>query len=307
MSDLKQKLIELAQAEGADLLSVAPVVAYDEYLESVRERMRETDADHTDFMVPKNHPSFFKDLSNIKRIFPEAKSIVLLGVYALDTQNGHSDSFAKRQGRTAKTYYYYPVVRMIAEKLAAFIERQGYRAIQGQQIPLKYAAVQTGMGAYGQNGLLYTTQFGSFVALRAVITDAALDPDSFEPPELECDDCGRCVKACPTGALYAPYKVNPKRCINPLSRREEPIPDELQKRMSNWVCGCDVCQDVCPMNRKLTPREPDSRACFDAEHHASHRMLAGLERCPDLEQLAGNASNPLMQRNARIALRNLGA
>ena len=93
---MKQKIIELAQAEGADLLSVAPVVAYDEYLESVRERMRETDADHTDFMVPKNHPSFFKDLSNIKRIFPEAKSIVLLGVYAMDTQNGHSDSFAKR-------------------------------------------------------------------------------------------------------------------------------------------------------------------------------------------------------------------
>jgi len=302
---MKQKIIELAQAEGVDLLSVAPVVAYDEYLESVRERMRETDAGHTDFMVPKNHPSFFEDLSNIQRIFPEAKSIVILGVYALDTQNGHSESFLKRQGRTAKTYYYYPVVRMIAEKLAAFVEAEGYRAIQGQQIPLKYAAVQTGVGAYGRNGLLYTKQFGSFVALRAVITDAALDPDSFEPPELECDDCGRCVKACPTGALYAPYKVNPKRCINPLSRRDEEIPSALQKKMSNWVCGCDVCQDVCPMNRRLTPREPDSRACFDAEHHASHKTLAGLECCPDLEQLAKNASNPIMQRNAKIALKNL--
>ncbi len=269
--------------------------------------MRETDAVHTDFMAPAHQPSFFEDLADVRRSFPEAKSIILLGVYALDTGNGHSESFRNRRGRTAKTYYYYPVVRMVAERLAAFIEQEGYRAIQGQQIPLKYAAVQTGAGAYGQNGLLYTRHFGSFVALRAVITDAELEPDSCEPPELDCADCGRCVTACPTGALYAPYKVNPKRCINPLSRREEEIPEELQKKMSNWVCGCDICQDVCPMNRKLTPREPDSRACFDAEHHASHRDLAGLERCPNLQELANDASNPIMQRNARIARANLKA
>ena len=59
------------------------------------------------------------------------------------------------------------------------------------------------------------------------------------------------------------------------------------------------------MNRKLAPREPDLRACFEAEHHASHKTLAGLERCPDLDELAINSSNPMMQRNAEIALNNL--
>lgn len=307
MSDLKQNIIDVAQAEGAGFVAVAPVTAYDEYLRSVKERMGETHTVHTDYMVPQDRPSFFEDLSEVRRGFPWAKSVIIVGVYVLDTQHGHAESFSRRQGRTAKTYYYYPVVRLIAERLASLVEQEGYRAIQGQQIPLKYAAGQTGVGAYGQNGLLYTEQFGSFVALRAVITDAELEPDSLDPPELACADCGRCVRACPTGALYAPYRVNPKLCINPLTRREDEIPEELQRKMSNWVCGCDVCQDVCPMNRKLTPREPDPRACFDAEHHASHGDLAGLARCPDLAELVRDASNPIMQRNARIALKNLKA
>ncbi len=212
----------------------------------------------------------------------------------------------KRQGKTARTYAYYPVIRKIAENVTTYIEGAGYRAIQGQHIPLKHVAHEIGLGSYGWNGLLLTRDFGSYVALRAVITDADLEPDRFNPETPPCDDCGRCLKACPTGALYAPYKVNPALCINPLTRREEDIPGELRKKMGTWVCGCDICQEVCPANRGLKPRNPDPRAGFDPTHHTSHQTLARQARTPDLENLIRHSDQYVMRRNALIALGNIG-
>jgi len=210
------------------------------------------------------------------------------------------------QGKTARTYAYYPVVRQIAEQLTAFIEEAGYQAVQGQHIPLKHAAHGIGLGSYGWNGLLLTETCGSYVALRAVATDAELEPDAFEPVSSPCEDCGRCLKACPTGALYAPYKVNPALCINPLSRKEEDISPDLRTKMGTWVCGCDICQQVCPVNKGLPLRQPDPRAGFDSSNHASHRTLQGLDKCPSLEGLLQKSAFPTMKRNALIALGNIG-
>ena len=303
---LKQEILSVATSHGASLAGVADADVYAGYLDEISARLQETGATGNDYMVPGDAMAFFEELADVRRTLDSAKSIILLGAYSFDTEGDYKGAKQQLKGKTARTYAYYPVVRQIAEQVAAFIEAAGYRAVQGQQIPLKYAANSIGLGAYGWNGILLTADFGSFVALRAVITDAELEPDVFEAPPFPCEDCGRCLKACPTGALYAPFKVNPALCINPLSRREDDIPEALREKMGTWVCGCDICQQVCPVNRELTPREPDHRAGFDPAHHASHRTLGGLTRCPDLKDLLANDRSPVMQRNAIIALANIG-
>lgn len=303
---LKKQVVSVAKSQGADLVGIAKVDVYTDYMQEVSSRLQETEATAKDYMLSEDARTFFESLSDVRSTLAWVKTVVLLGVCSFDTEGDYRATRRKLQGKTARTYAYYPVVRQIAEHMASAIEEAGFRAVQGQHIPLKYAAHKMGLGSYGWNGLLLTEEFGSYVALRAVLTDAELEPDTFPPPVTPCEDCGHCLKACPTGALYAPYKVNPALCINPLTRKEEAIPQHLRPKMGTWVCGCDICQEVCPKNRGLRPREPDPRAGFDPIHHASHRTLGGLARCPNLKELLEDSSKPVMQRNATIALANIG-
>jgi len=250
--------------------------------------------------------TFFSHLGDARKTLSRSKTIIILGVYAYDEGAIYRNTRQELHGKTARTYSYYPVARKIAESLAGFIEEHGYKAMQGQHIPLKFAADRIGMGAYGKNGILQTERYGSYVALRNVLTEVELAPDHFDKTSTYCDKCERCIKACPTGALYAPYKVNPKLCINPITRREAYIEPQTRSKMQNWIHGCDVCQEVCPANKDLKVRQKDPRAGFDPRHHASHKHLGGLERTPDLLKLVSSEHPEIIRRNAAIALANIG-
>ncbi len=294
-------------------MAMASVEAYTEYLGEVERRLQDTGAQLEDFMISPaaNLPgsqdgTFFAHLADVRKILPAAKTIVILGVYAYDEAALYKNTRRELRGKTARIYNYYPVVRQIAERVAGFIEERGHKAIQGQHVPLKFVADRIGVGAYGKNGILQTEQYGSYIALRNVLTEVELAPDHFDKISTGCDGCERCMKACPTGALYAPYKVNPKLCINPITRRERYIEPHIRSRMQNWIHGCDICQEVCPANKDLNVRRIDPRAGFDPYHHASHKHLGGLERTPDLLTLLGVKHPEIICRNAAIALGNIG-
>ena len=116
------------------------------------------------------------------------------------------------------------------------------------------AANRAGIGWFGKNTNILTPGYGSWVFLGQVITDLPLEPD--EPLKKSCGSCVRCIDDCPTGALVAPYVLDNARCISYLTiENRGAIPRELRPLMGDWVFGCDICQDVCPVNRKARPAD----------------------------------------------------
>lgn len=113
-------------------------------------------------------------------------------------------------------------------------------------------AAKAGLGWVGKNSLLLNRQMGSFFFLAEFITDLELIPDN--PIGDYCGTCARCMDACPTDAIPAPYVVDGSKCISYLTiELKEAIPQQFKGKMENWIFGCDICQDVCPWNRFSTP------------------------------------------------------
>ena len=136
-------------------------------------------------------------------------------------------------------------------------------------------AQRAGIGWFGKNTLLINSQLGSFFFLGALFLDVALEPD--EPFATDhCGTCTRCLEACPTQALVAPHVLDARRCISYLTIELKGEHTAEQAAMvGDHLFGCDVCQEVCPYNRK-----------FSAE--ASETAFAPLERLatPDARALA---------------------
>ncbi|REJ79767.1 MAG: tRNA epoxyqueuosine(34) reductase QueG, partial [Planctomycetota bacterium] len=168
-----------------------------------------------------------------------------------------------------------------------------------------------GLGWFGKNTMLINKRKGSWLFLGGLLTDLELRPD--EPHETtHCGTCTRCLEACPTDAFPEPYVLDATRCISYLTieLRDRPVPEAHRPGMGDWLFGCDICQDVCPWNRKA----PQSTA---AEFHPS-RELAPAD-CVSLlslsqEEFASRfGQTPLSRpgregilRNACIVLGNTG-
>ena len=127
------------------------------------------------------------------------------------------------------------------------------------------AAERAGVGWFGKNTNILTPSHGSWVLLGQVITDLELRPDP--PLAKNCGECVRCIDACPTGAIVAPYVIDNRKCISFLTiELRGAIPRELRPLVADWVFGCDICQDVCPVNRDFDPgpNRPSSSATTSA-------------------------------------------
>lgn len=110
-------------------------------------------------------------------------------------------------------------------------------------------AAAAGIGWIGKNTLVLNDRDGSFFFIGVILTDLPLIPD---PPATDhCGTCTRCLDACPTDAFPAPYEMDASRCISYLTiEHRGDIDPALATKMGDWLFGCDICQDVCPFNRK---------------------------------------------------------
>jgi len=141
------------------------------------------------------------------------------------------------------------------EPIAAFLRDEGYRAIvcesstiEGSILPLKLAAIRAGLGWQGKHSLLISKKYGTFLALGGIITNAALEHNTEEEPD-RCHKCDKCQNACPLAAFDQPYVLNINKCLSYLLQADH-LHEEAQAVMENRVGDCEICQQICPWNKK---------------------------------------------------------
>jgi epoxyqueuosine reductase len=193
---------------------------------------------------------------------------------------------------------YHKVIRRRLQQLASRIEAEvgpfGYRAfVDSAPVLEKALAEKAGLGWIGKHSNLLNRRAGSWFFLGELFTDLPLPPDS--PAENHCGDCVRCIDACPTAAIVAPYQVDARKCISYLTiELRGSIPEDLRPLMGNRVFGCDDCQLVCPWNR-FAQTSPE--ADFTPRH--------GLDDS-ELLQLFGWSESEFLQRTEGSAIRRTG-
>ncbi len=158
-----------------------------------------------------------------------------------------------------------------------------------------------GLGWIGKNTLLLNKRAGSYFFLAALLTDVVLEYD--DPHRANhCGTCTACLDACPTDAFPQPYVLDARRCISYLTiELRDSIPAELRAGMGDWIFGCDVCQDVCPWNRRA-PRTPEP--AFQPRDDLDPLDLIELFDLDDAAFRARFRRTPLWRSKRRGLLRN---
>jgi epoxyqueuosine reductase len=194
--------------------------------------------------------------SDLRAALPWARSVVCLGLQ-YDTPAPYSTEAGAGVGWIARYAWgddYHDVMAALLERLAAELQRalgplrSRVYADTGPIVERAYAAA-AGLGAWGKNTCLLHPDHGSWFFLGEIVTDLELPPDA--PRTDMCGTCTACLDACPTGALPRPYVLDATRCISYLTiELKGALPEDRRAGVGRHVFGCDICQDVCPWNRK---------------------------------------------------------
>jgi epoxyqueuosine reductase len=248
--------------------------------------------------------------------FPGAMSVICVAINYHVPLKPLVPSEGKHHGRIARYALgddYHELIKRRLHQLADWIRQtvpdaRTRACVDTAPVMEKELAARSGVGWFGKNSCLINPHLGSWLLLGEIITTLDLPPD--EPAIDRCGTCTRCIEACPTGAITAPYQLDARRCISYLTiEHRGPIPSELQPMIDEWLYGCDICQDVCPWNSKVPiATDPALRPRFETgslDVREVLRWTADEYRA----RLRGSAMKrvklPVLQRNARIVQENL--
>jgi epoxyqueuosine reductase len=305
MSSLESRLKSEAVARGFALAGIAPATEADGF-PKFAEWLDRGFAGEMDYLHEqrdeRRHPNSILD---------NVRSVLMLGM-----EYGRESTIANPQTRVAKYAQGPEYHRFIWDRmndLAAWLEAaspgSAARAV-ADTAPLleRDFARRAGFGWIGKNTLLIHPQRGSFLFLGAVLTDRELQPDAPFTGS-HCGTCTACLDACPTQAFPQPHVLDARKCISYLTiELRSPIPEELREPTGNWLWGCDVCQDVCPWNRKppadvVFPHDPALESLDAIE-------LLGLDEAAFRDRFKKTSlwrnRRPGLLRNAAIVLGNTG-
>ncbi len=247
------------------------------------------------------------------QVLPDVKSIVSVAMnYGIAAPPEFADEDPPH-GKVARYAWgddYHDVLLQRLKQLQSEVEELsgGKAYVDTGPVLEREVAAAAGLGWVGKNTNLIRHKTGSWLLLGEILTTAELEYD--EPVRNLCGSCTRCIDACPTDALLEPYRLDARRCISYLTiELKGSIPEEHRPAIGDWIFGCDICQDVCPWNRKI-PTAPTDHFTARGEEARSPDLLE-LIRMNDETFRERFRKSPIkrtkrrgMLRNAAVALGN---
>jgi epoxyqueuosine reductase len=246
---------------------------------------------------------------DVRAILPSARTVIVVARNYYTPHEHPDDDEHARISRYAWGRDYHNILPKKLKQLHRYLQSRVPGAesrwyVDTGPVLEKSWAVRAGLGWMGKHTNVITRELGSWVFLGVLISSVELQYG--EPIADYCGECTRCIDACPTDAIFAPYQLDATRCISYITIEQKPkleIPDALAPRMENWAFGCDICQDVCPWNRFQRPTDEPG---FEPREGVLDLTIRELSEMPDEEFAARFQGSPVrrataegMRRNAR--------
>jgi epoxyqueuosine reductase len=257
MPDVSREDVKrLAAAAGFDISGIAPVEEFAElgFLKEWLERGYHADMQYLARNADRR--------ADVRAVVPSARSVIMLGTVYNAARPYSTLNTEPAQANVARYAWgddYHPVIeermRILVEALRAIAGEFEHRAyVDTGPVQERVYAKYAGLGWIGKNTCLINRDLGSWLFLSAIICSLPIEADV---PALDhCGRCTLCIDACPTDALVAPYQLDSRRCLSYLTiENKGPIPDGYREAIGAHAYGCDICQDVCPWNRKAAVTE----------------------------------------------------
>ncbi|HEY3974426.1 MAG TPA: tRNA epoxyqueuosine(34) reductase QueG [Candidatus Sulfotelmatobacter sp.] len=316
ITEIKAVLQRASQSAGFDLCGIAPATDAPD-LSHFPEWIAAGRAGEMKYLEARDDHGELKR-SSLARVVPWARSVVVC-VINYNTAHPYStqvhDSARGWISRYAwsREDYHDAVLRRLKRVEAALHEAAGGDALTTRSyvdtgpIVERVFAKYAGVGWIGKNTCIINQKKGSWLFLGVILTSLELTPDLPTPDR--CGTCTRCIDACPTDAIVAPYQLDSNKCISYLTiEKRGSIPEELRAGMGHHVFGCDICQDVCPWNRKAPATTAQE---FEARPGLVNPALAWLAEISEEEFRTNFRGSPIrrakrtgIRRNAVIAMGN---
>jgi epoxyqueuosine reductase len=250
---LTEQIRERAYALGFDAVRVACADPLPEARAALRQRIGDGLMDGLDWFTVERA----EVACNPRALLPAARSVLALATFYLTNAPRDRTMPGDPHGRLSCYAWgddYHQVIRRRLDVLAADLrtlappgEEKTIVFVDTGRMVDRAIAQRSGLGWYGKNTCILTKGWGSWVFLAEIVTSLDLDPDP--PLAASCGQCDVCLRACPTGALVAPYVLDNRRCISYLTiELRGSIPLELRPLIGTHIFGCDICQEVCPVN-----------------------------------------------------------
>jgi epoxyqueuosine reductase len=312
---------QAARDAGFELVGIAPVYAFDE-LDRFREWIEAGRAGEMKYMEARDEAGNLRR-SSLRSTVPWARSVIVCAINYNTSHPYSTQLHDPERGWIAryawgKEDYHDAVIRrlrVVEDQLRQSVAETATPPLQTwcyvdtgpivERVYAKYA----GVGWIGKNTCILNQKMGSWLFLGVILTSLELEPDLPAPDR--CGTCTRCIDACPTDALIAPYQLDSNLCISYLTiEKRGAILEEMREGVGRHVFGCDICQDVCPWNRKAPVTHAVEFQARDGLVNPALEWLAEITPEEFREKFRGSAVRRTkrsgLRRNAVIAMGNSG-